>query len=111
MLGREADRIPAALDELGVGLLEACGRAHDAVLERRAGDVAGAIERRQHLAGEPRRAREHGIDEVWRHMRVRLELRQLGQSRDRVERETHLGKRCLVSARLHLRAPGFFRDS
>ena len=37
---RERQAVPAALDELPVGLLVAVGRAHDAVLEPRALPIA-----------------------------------------------------------------------
>ncbi len=44
MLGRDGDGVPAALDIARISFLEARRRAHDAVLERGAGDVAAAVQ-------------------------------------------------------------------
>ena len=57
-------RGPAAVAEQAIGLLEALGRAHHAVLEMTALLVAGAVERLQHLLADLRRLFEHGIDDV-----------------------------------------------
>ena len=62
MLGREGERVPAALDVVAIGFLEAGGGAHHAVLERAALLVADAVQRRQHAARELRRLLEDGVD-------------------------------------------------
>ena len=52
---------PAALAELVIGLLEAVGRAHDAILERAALGVAGEIQRLELVLTELPRLLDHRI--------------------------------------------------
>ena len=64
--GRELQRVPAAFDELLVGLLEALRRRDLAVLPGRAFLVAGPVERRQHFGGELRALVQDLLDQVRR---------------------------------------------
>ena len=66
---------PAALGGTVVGVLEALGRAHDAVLVGAALLVAGAVEREQHVLAELGRFLDDGVDRVGRRVLV---ARQLG---------------------------------
>ncbi len=74
VLGGRRDALPAALDPGGVRLLEARGRAHDAVLEARAFAIAGAIERRDDVGGEPPGLLESRCEDVAREL-VEVALR------------------------------------
>jgi hypothetical protein len=66
VLGVAAQRRPAALDVLGVGLLEALGRGHlvGGLVERAALGVAADVEREDHLGGELAALFEHRVDGV-----------------------------------------------
>jgi hypothetical protein len=72
-------RGPAALAELVVGLLEALGCAHHAVLVVAALLVARAVQREQHVLAKLGRLLEDRLDGVGRRILV---ARQLGQARD-----------------------------
>ena len=52
VIGRRAERIPAACDPGLIGLLETRRRGDDAVAQLDAVAVAAAVDRRDHLAGE-----------------------------------------------------------
>ncbi|MDT4862567.1 hypothetical protein FQZ97_972290 [compost metagenome] len=56
--------VPAALDVLGEGFLEALGRGHHAVAPLALLFVAGAVDRRQHLLAELGALLENGGDHV-----------------------------------------------
>ena len=63
-VARVLQALPAARAELAKRVLEAGGRRHDAVLERRWVDVALAVERREHLLAEARALLEHRLGGV-----------------------------------------------
>ena len=62
--GRAGEAVPAGGGPGGVGLLPARRHGDLAVLERRAALVADAVERRDHVAGEPARFAEHGLEQI-----------------------------------------------
>ncbi len=92
MLGREGERVPAALDVFGVSLLEAVGGAHDAVLEPARLPVADAVERRQHAAGELARLFQHGVHHIRARLLAARQPRDLVDAGDLGQREAHIGE-------------------
>ncbi len=93
MLGREGERVPAALDVFGVGFLEAVGRAHDTVLEPARLPVADAVERRQHATGELGGFFQHGIHHIRGRLLAVRQPRDLVDTGDLGQREAHIGER------------------
>ena len=78
-LGIAGDGCPAALAEHVVGVLEALGRVHDAVLVSAAFLVAAAVQRKQHVLAELGRFFHDGVDGVGGSVLV---ARQAGELRD-----------------------------
>ena len=70
VFGRTGERVPAAGDPGLVGLLEARRRGDDAVAQLRAMAIAGAVDRRQHLAREARRFLQNILDHVEREVGI-----------------------------------------
>ncbi len=58
--GRGRQRIPAAFGKLAIGIGKAGGCEHAAILEARAVNVAGAVERCQHVCREATGRVQHG---------------------------------------------------
>ncbi len=98
MFGFERHAVPAALEILPVGFLEACGRAHDAVLQPATLAVPGGVDRRQHLAGELAGLLQNLGDRVRRRQVAAVERRQALEPGDLSQREQHVADRRGVAA-------------
>ena len=90
-LARRGDADPAALHDLSVGVLEALGRGHAAVVVAGAAlDVANAIERGKYVFAEFSGFAENSLDEVGRGV---SETREIGVALDVehvIEQEQHV---------------------
>src|SRR5215468_9636780 len=97
-IGRIAgDRRPAAFAEGPVGLLEAPGRTHHAILEEASFLIARPIEWEQDLLAELGRFLENRIDKIRRHL---LEAGQLGECiapMQLIKNEAHVAQRSFIS--------------
>ena len=81
------------LGEGAVGLGEAGRGAHDAVLETRGLEVAGAAQRREHVLGEARGLGQDRLDGVRGGLGEALGFGQATGAEHGVEQEAHLGHR------------------
>ena len=86
--------VPAAVRELAIGLREARGRAHLAVLEPGPGQVARPVEGRQDLRRQGPRRFEHGAHRG--RVGGRKDRRQPAEIRRRVEGEDQIPNRRLI---------------
>ena len=102
-LGIAGDGGPAAFAEHVVGVLEALGRAHDAVLEAATFLVAAAVEREQHVLAELGRLLHDGVDGVGRGVLVARQLRELRDVEHLVQHELDILQRRLVDGHRVLR--------
>ncbi len=96
VLGVARQRRPAALDELGIGLLEALRRRHlvRGLVERAALFVAADVERKDHAGGELAGFLEHRVDGVHVHIGVLGQgLEFVGNLEDLVHDELHVAQR------------------
>src|SRR5690606_37778975 len=85
VLGAAGERAPAGFDPAGVGLATSARRRYLAVREAVALDVAGPVERRHHLGGEPARLVEHRIDYVAGKVGKHAAVNEVAEARDLVE--------------------------
>ena len=93
-IGRKAS--PAPFDEPVVGLLEALGRAHHAVLVDAALLVTRAIDREQHVLAELRALLDHRIDHVCGRLLVARQPAQLLDVEQLVQDEAHVALRRVI---------------
>ena len=93
----ERQAVPAARDEGGIGLLEAVGRAHDAVLEPDALAIAALVERRQLVRREPAGRLQDVVDQVRRRRLVARQAADRAEIGDVVEHEAHVVERRRVA--------------
>ena len=93
VLGRAGESVPAGLDELAVGLLEALRRGDPAVGEPRALLVALAVQRIENFLREFRRLPEHRVDQLRVHLAVPGQRRDLRQARQLADNEAHVLER------------------
>jgi hypothetical protein len=98
VLGRGAQRGPAAGDILVVGRLEALRRAHAFRRPTRAIAIEGLVERVEHGLGEPGRLAEHRAGGIQRIIRVRGTALQGGLADEFAEVEVEVLERCAVHA-------------
>ncbi len=95
-----AERRPAALAKGLVGLLEALGRTHDAVLVGAALLVAGAIERKQHLFAELAAFLEHRRKNLRRGLFIARQFGERGNVEQLVEDEAEVAEGSFVDGHL-----------
>ena len=95
-LGRELQPLPAALDELGIGVLETRRRRDDAILQGAAFHIARAIERRQNPAGQLGRLFQNGESQVFREFGKRATGLYRPDGSNFLERETQFIDGCLI---------------
>ncbi len=95
-IGRRGEPVPAGRAPGRVGLLPAGRHLHRAVLERRAVDVADAVERRDHVGREFARLFEHRVDEVLGQIAVETLVEGALEPRRMLKREGDVADRRLV---------------
>jgi hypothetical protein len=85
---------PAAFAELVIGLLEALGRAHDAVLKMAAFGVAGEVERLDFVLAKLPGLLHHGFQKIGRRLGQAQSSEGVADLEHVVEDETEIIDRC-----------------
>jgi hypothetical protein len=92
-LGRRHQPVPAGRGPIPIGLPPARRRGDDAVPERRAVAIADRIERRQHVAREPARLGQNGVDKVLGEIAIEALRQSRRETGCMLEREGDVGDR------------------
>ena len=92
-----AQLIPAALDELAIGLFKTIRRCHRAVTPFRTLLIAAPIQRREHIAGKLARLVQNGVDQVRRHFFATRQRRNRAEADQFMQHKLHVLSRGRVA--------------